>query len=426
MAGFLDALRAFFNPAPGFEPGYEPLDTVVMYGERGLNAEQLWGPSADEWRAVNTTGERVDVETALRNIAVQAAVRLLVNDIGSLPVDAYRSQQDGKKELTKPGWVTTPNPSNPNATWEDYVKATVYGMLTDGNAFTYCFPSVARPEAIRALDPAEVEIHGGAGFAGVTYHVRGIGEELTPAEIVHMPWMVQPGKHRGLNPIQAAAQGLGIAIAADKFVGSYFGNGAILSGVIEFPLGSDPTPEQVAELKADFQRKHVGARKSHAVGALTGGATFKPFDYNNRDAQLLELRDSIVEDVARLFGIPPHMLGSQKPGAVGYASVEQRSIDYVTHAVLPIVRRIEIGHARMLRGSQTYLRFNVEGLKRGDQNARAVFYTSMLQNKVIRREEVRALEDLPYDPEAVGYLETPNNNPPDAPSADAQEPSDDV
>ena len=113
------------------------------------------------------------------------------------------------------------------------------------------------------------------------------------------------------------------------------------------------------------------------------------------------------------------MLGSQKPGAVGYASVEQRSIDYVTHAVLPIVRRIEVGYSRLLRGSQTYLRFNVEGLKRGDANARAVYYTSLLQNKVLRREEVRALEDFPFDPESVGYLETPNNNPPDGPDPEA-------
>lgn len=425
MAGFLDALRAFFTPAPGFEP-YEPLDEVVFYGERGLTFEQLFNTGADTAGWTSTAGERVDTTSALRNIAVQAAVRLLTNDIGSLPVDAFRSGEQGKRELSKPRWVVEPNPANPNATWEDHVKQTVFGMLTDGNAFTYCFPSVARPEAIRALDPSTVEIRGGLGFAEVTYHVPGIGP-LTPAEVVHVPWMLPPGKNRGLNPIEAANQGLGIAIAADKFVGSYFGNGAILSGVIEFPAGAEPTTTQIEALKADFQRKHVGARKSHAVGALTGGATYKPFDYNNRDAQLLELRDSIVEDVARLFGIPPHMLGSQKPGAVGYASVEQRSIDYVTHAVLPIVRRIEIGYSRMLRGSQTYLRFNLEGLKRGDQSARSAYYTAMLQGKVIRRDEVRALEELPYDADAVGYLETPNNNPPDAPDAPAdpaQEPAD--
>lgn len=400
---FLDALRSFFSPSPGFIPE-----------ERAIDFATLWGAgNEDAWNAQTATGEAVSVESSLRSIAVQAAIRLLTNDIGSLPVDAYRAQEQGKKELTRPPWVIEPNPGNPNATWEDYIKATVFAMLTDGNAFSYCYPSTSSPTAIRALDPSTVDIHGGAGFGAIEYRVRGISEVLTAQEVLHIPWTVAPGANRGMNPIEAAKQGLGIALAADKFVGSYFGNGAILSGIIEVPAGVTMAPEAIAELKEQFRRKHVGARKSHAVGALTGGASFRPFDYKNRDAQLLELRDQIVEETARLFGIPPHMLGSQKPGAVGYASVEQRSIDYVTHAVLPIVRRIEIAHSRLLRGGQTYLRFNLEGLKRGDQAARSGYYRTMLQNKVMRRDEVRALEELPYDADAVGYLETPNNNSPD-------------
>lgn len=396
MAGFLDALRAFFSPPA----------TV----QRGLTAEQLWGTG---WVENSTAGVAVTTESALRSIAVQAAVRLLTNDIGSLPVDAFRSQEQGKKELRKPSWVVTPNPNNPNETWEDHVKQVVFAVLTDGNDFSYVYPSVFDPQGISVLDPKDVTITGSGPLSQTTYDVKGLGRELTPANIIHIPWMVPAGKKRGINPIEAARQGLGITLAGDEFVGSYFGNGAILSGVIEYPAGVEPTPQQVADIKGDFTRKHVGARKSHAVGALTGGAMYKPFEYNNRDAQLLELRDQMVEEVARLFGIPPHMLGSQKPGAVGYASVEQRSIDYVTHAVLPIVRRIEVGYSRLLRGQQTYLRFNLEGLKRGDQAARATFYGAMLTNKVIRREEVRALEELPWDGE-LGYLETPNNNPPDA------------
>lgn len=406
----LDALARFFSPAPGFEP-YIPLGKVVQE-DRSLSYAQVWGTGA-EWSPVNAAaGVTVNSDTAFRSIAVQAAVRLLVNDIGSLPVDAFRKQDQGQKELTKPSWVDEPNPGNANETWEDHVKQVVYAMLTDGGSFTYAFPSIYKPDGLAVLDPRDVEILGTSPFAETTYRVRGIDKTLTPAEIIYIPWMVPPGKKRGVNPIEYAKQGLGIALASDEFVGSYFGNGAILSGVIEFPIGVEPTPEQIDVLKADFKRKHVGARNSHAVGAITGGGTYKPFDYNNRNAQLLELRDQIVEEVARLFGIPPHMLGSQKPGAVGYASVEQRSIDYVTHAVLPIVNRIEKGYSRMLRGQKTYLRFNLEGLKRGDAAARATYYQTMTSIKAMKPAEVRALEDLPFDAENVGYLETPNNNAP--------------
>lgn len=392
---FLDALRAFFSPPPSVQ--------------RSLTADQLFGSS---WEAHGSTaGVSVTTESALRNVAVQAAVRLLTNDIGSLPVDAFRSQEQGKKELRKPSWVITPNPNNPNETWEDHVKQVVYAALTDGNDFTYVFPSVFDPQGISVLDPADVTIKGSGPLSETTYDVKGLGRELTPANIIHIPWMVQAGKKRGLNPIEAAKQGLGIALASDEFVGSYFGNGAILSGVIEFPPGVEPTPEQLSTIKGDFARKHVGARKSHAVGALTGGAMYKPFDYNNRDAQLLELRDQIVEEVARLFGIPPHMLGSQKPGAVGYASVEQRSIDYVTHAVLPIVRRIEVGYSRLLQGQQTYLRFNMNGLLRGDFKSRMEGHQIAVNARLQKVDEIRALEDwTPLgDNDGGGFLNTPNN-----------------
>lgn len=422
MAGFLDALRAFFNPAPGFEP-FEPIGEA--YRIRGVTADDLWGPSADAWREATTSGERVDAETAMRTIAVQAAVRLLVNDIGSLPVHSFRREGKGRTPLTLPSWVKDPDPGDPNMEWEDHIKQVTHSLVTSGHAFTRCHPSRFSVAGIESLNPDEVDID---TFRGQTvYPVRGYSAPLTPAEVVSIPWILAPGKKRGMNPIEAARQGLGIAIAADKFVGSYFGNGAILSGVIEFPAGAEPDAAQVTALKADFARKHVGARKSHAVGALTGGATFKPFDYNNRDAQLLELRESIVEDVARLFGIPPHMLGSQKPGAVGYASVEQRSIDYTAHAVLPITRRIQKGYSRLLRGPETYLKLDLRGLLAGDAQSRAAYYNTLLQNKVIRRDEVRELEDFDFDEQAVGYLETPNNNPPDAPDAPAdpaQEPAD--
>ena len=409
MPGFLDALRAFFNPPSGFtSPDSVPYGTVWITEDRGFTSAN----DADfETRGNSSAGEVVDAESAMGLIAVQAAVRLLVNDIRSLPVDVYRGSGSRRAEISKPAWMLTPNLLNPNYTWTDYVGQIVYSMLTEGESFTRCFPDTRALSGVGVI-PATSILDIKADALQVTYHTA-TGPALTPNEVVHIPWVLPPGKLRGLNPIEAAAEGLGIGLASDRFTGRFFGEGATLSGWIEFPAGAEPTDEQVKGIKADFRRKHQGARRSHAVGALTGGAKYVPFDYNNKDAQLQELRDAIVEDVARLFGIPPHMLGSQKPGAVGYASVEQRSIDYVTHAVLPIVNRIEAGHNRLLRGGETYLKFNVNGLLRGDAQSRATYYGQMAQIKVMRREEIRAFEDLPYDPDSVGYLETPNNNPPD-------------
>jgi HK97 family phage portal protein len=396
LAGFLDTIRGWFAPP--------------RPAQRGLTQEQLWGSG---WSAMaSSAGTPTDIENALKSIAVQAAMRLLVNDIGSLPVDAFR-KVDGqqRKELTQPSWISQPNPLNPNETWEDHIKEVVFSVLSDGNGFVRCHPNVFQVEGLEALDPGSVDID---RFRGSTiYPVRGEGD-LSPAEILHIPWVKRPGKARGLNPIEAAKEGIGIALAADQFVGSYFGNGATLGGIVKYPVGTSMTDEQIKEVLKGLNKAHQGAKKAHALGALTDGGDIVYPEYNNRNAQLLELREHIVEEVARLFGIPPHMLGSQRPGAVSYASVEQRSIDYVTHAVLPITRRLGTGYSRILRGQRTYLKFNVRGLLAGDASARASYYDSLLQNKVIKREEVRALEDLEWDGE-LGYLETPNNNEPAAP-----------
>jgi HK97 family phage portal protein len=407
LAGFLDALRAFFSPPPGV-----PMDrfgVVVFEGQdsRALN-DAKWGITDTSATANSSAGEQVTIETALTSIAVQAAIRLLTNDIASLPVDALQRTTSGKQEIPKPAWMVTPAPLNPNVTWDDHVKQVVFSLLTDGNAFIYALPNVMRAQELRALDPATVEII--STGTDTEYRVQGASSVLTPFEIIHVPWVLRPGKARGLNPIEAAAQGLGIALAADSFVGDYFGNGAVPSSWIEVPPGVELTEQQITDIKDSVKREHVGKRKHHAAGMLTGGAKLVPFDYSNRDAQLLELRDHIVEEVARLFGIPPHMLGSQKPGAVGYASVEQRSIDYVQHALLPIINRIEKGYGRLLPSTETYIKFNLNGVLRGDSAARAAFYREMLQNRVMPLEEVRALEDLNPNPEAVGFLRTPNNS----------------
>lgn len=357
----------------------------------------------------STAGIKVDLETALTVVAVQSAIRLLVNDIASLPADALRKTTNGNASLPRPSWMSFPAPLNVNLTWEDHIKQVVFSLLTDGNAFVYCLPSVSNPTELRVLKPTDVSIET-AGDQSITYKVPKADRPLTGDDILHIPWVLRPGEARGMNPIAAAEESLGIAIAADRYVGGYFGNGATLSGLIKFPTGSEPAPAEIERLKKDFTKKHVGAVKSHAVGALTGGAEWQQIAVNNRDAQLLELREHIVEDVARLFGIPPHMLGSQRPGAVSYASVEQRSLDYTQHAVLPIVSRIERGYRRLFRGQDDFLKFNLNGLLRADSQSRATFYREMLQNKVMPREEVRELEDLKPLATAVGFLETPNNN----------------
>ena len=420
MAGIIDALARFFAPPPFIDPG-TPLDRVVFMGrdeERSLSFETMWrtGQDADDGNTI--AGVRVSTQTAMHAPAVWACVRLISGAIAGLPLHAYRQNGTQRDEITLPEWIRRPVPKNPNITRAVHIQQVVTSMLLDGNAFVYVIRSLGEPQRMTVLDPSTVEIH--TNGDDTTYRVTGADRDLTPEDIIHLPYQVMPGQARGLNPIDAAKESIGLALAADQYGAAFFGNGATLSGTIEFPVGAEPAPAELERLKKDFAKKHVGARKSHAVGALTGGATFKPNTSSNKDSQFLELREFQIEDIGRLYGVPPHMIGSQKPGAVAYASVEQRNIDFVTHGLQPVIEKLEDGYERALRGQRTYFKFNVDGLLRGDAKSRWEAYGIALDKKVVRREEVRAKEDLPYIGD-LGFLETPNNNAPEEPAA--QEPA---
>lgn len=407
MAGILDALRAFFDPPIVPSPG--PDDTRSI----GWDA---WGVSGETTNTI--AGVVVSAETAMHAPAVWACVRLISGAIAGLPLHAYRGTGEERTQITLPGWIELPVPTNPNVTRMVHVQHVVTSLLLEGNAFIRILPNTSHPTGVRVLPPHEVDIETQDDGADI---YKWNGQRLTSNQVIHIPYQVMPGKSRGLNPIDAAKESIGLALAADQYGAAYFGNGATLSGMIQFPAGAEPSPEELKRLQKDFQKKYVGSRKSHAIGALTGGAEFKEMTGSNRDSQFLELREFQVEDIGRLYGVPPHMIGSQKPGAVAYASVEQRNIDFVTHGLQPVIEKLEDAYERVLRGQRTYFKFNVEGLLRGDQKSRWEAYGIALDKKVVRRDEVRAKEDLPFDPESVGYLETPNNNPPEGPAE--QEPA---
>jgi HK97 family phage portal protein len=416
LAGFFDAVRAFFDPP--IAPRGEVIGRVVNLGpDESRSIWTVWG--SEETTSNTIAGVQVSAETALHAPAVWACVRLISGAIAGLPLHAYRGTGNERTEINLPEWIRRPNPKNPNLTKGVHIQQVVTSMLLDGNAFVYVIRAMGEPQRMKVLDPATVTIE--AQGDDVVYRVTGADRLLTPDDIIHIPYLVVPGKERGLNPVDAAKESIGLALAADEYGAAYFGNGATLSGTLEFPVGAEPSPAELERLKKDFAKKHVGSRKSHAVGALTGGATYKPISGSNRDSQLLELREFQVEDIGRLYGVPPHMIGSQKPGAVAYASVEQRNIDFVTHGLQPVIEKLEDGYERALRGQRTYFKFNVDGLLRGDAKSRWEAYGIALDKKVMLREEVRSKEDLGYIGD-LGFLETPNNNAPEEPAA-SQEPA---
>jgi HK97 family phage portal protein len=378
--------------------------------ERSLTPAQIWGRGLEDWYASQSAaGYSVTVETAMR-AALGSCVRLLADDIASLPVDAYRKSGEDTLPIDPPDWLRSPT----GRRWDTmaaHISDVVTSYGSDGNIFLLCFPNVEDAEVLQVLDPVKVDI-GQRSTGAVEYKDLTTGKTFGEDRVLHIPWLRLPGQLRGLSVIQAAKESTGLELAAREWASRFFSNGATLGGIIEIPRESGVlTQEQLDDFKAQFKIRNVGTRKSWALGVLQGGATYNATAIKPQEAELEPLWRHVLEEACRIYHIPPHLMASQSPGAQGYASVEHRSIEYVVHAVVPIVRRIEAAYSQLIPGDDTFIKFNLNGLLRGDVKTRGEFYQIMTAIKAMRPEEVRALEDLPRDPENTGYLETPNNTP---------------
>lgn len=377
--------------------------------QRGVTPNQLWGAGLDDWfRGDTAAGIRVTAEAAMR-AAQGACIGLIADDIASLPVDFYEEVGDRKVPMAEePAWYDKPGARRWD-TWPDHITQVVISLLSDGNAFVQGSPTILDPTLLDVLDPAHVTIRKDEGV--VRYALPGGARPLDDTEVMHIPWRRMPGQLRGMNPVETAKETTGLELAAREWASRFFSNGATLGGIIQVPPGVQMTREGVAALREQFANQHVGKRKAFAFGVLTGGAQWVQNTVTPQDSALAPLWRQVLEEAARIYHVPPHLLASQESGAASYASVEHRSIEYVQHAIVPIVRRLETAYGRLVPGEETYLKFNVNALLRGDIKTRAEAYSFFLQSKVLTPAYVAALEDFPPEQAAPGWLETPNNTP---------------
>lgn len=378
---------------------------------RALTPAQIFNTGLDDWYSGDTAaGVRVTAESAMR-AASGACIRLIADDISSLPVDFFRKVGDDSIPIDAPRWYDYPF-ANRWGTWPDHIAQVVVSFLTDGNAFVEGLPNTITVEHLDVLDPSKVTLTTVDGMTVYRYGARGI--EYSDAQLMHIPWITLPGKRRGLNVIDASKESTGLELAAREWAARFFSNGATLGGIIEVPREAGVLSKESAEaLRDQFANRHTGKRKAFAFGVLTGGAKWVQNTVSPQEADLAPLWRHVLEEAARLYHVPPHLLASQESGGASFASVEQRSIAYVQHAIVPIVRRLETAYSRLLPGEDTFVKFNVNALLRGDIKTRAEAYSIALQNKWMKRSEVRRYEDLRPDPMADDYLDTPNNAVPD-------------
>lgn len=342
-------------------------------------------------------GKQVNDKTATGLIAFMSAVRLLSNDVATLPAQPFIKRSGQPVPIyPRPGWLDNPIPRDPNMTRIVHMTQVMTSLLFDGNDFTLAMPDVLSATELHVLDPRKVTIRRDDDGTPV-YLVRsprGGEERFSPFEMLHIPLVQIPGEDRGISFIESARQAIGAGLGMEEHAARFFGQGSVASGALEMPPGWEGSQQKVDELRAKFEARHSGSSRAHGIAVLTGGAKFTPFSITPEQAQFIQTRVNNKTDMATLYQIPPAYLGVTEPGAMAFASVEQQSLFYVTHAVRSYLERIEAAYSRLLY-SRAYLKFNVAGLLRGDLKSRYESYSTGMAAGFLTTDDVRNLEEFP-------------------------------
>lgn len=355
--------------------------------ERRGAFQELWGSGALFERGT-PTGKNVTDNTALTLSAVYASIRLIADTVSTLPYDQF-IRRDGQRFPFRPRemWVMDPNPHMDRTTfWQQVVTS----LLMDGNAFVLLTRSDEGDIVqMDVLNPQRTKVYIANGSK--TYRVN---ESMTvPAEnMLHLTELLLPGAVRGVSRIEKAKDALGLGLALEEYASRFFGNGAFAGGVIEWP--GDITKDQAKTLVDSWEGNHKGLHRSHRPAVLYGGAKFTTTTVDPSQSQLLEERRFAIEEVARIFRVPPFMLGVTTAGSVSYNSVEQQMLFFMQHTIQPMVQKLEIGFSRLLQNEQSFLKFNLNSMVRADLATRTESYSKALLAGYMSVNDVRALEDM--------------------------------
>lgn len=344
------------------------------------------------------SGVEINDSTALSCMAVYAAVRLLSETIGSLPGHVMRQTEMSKeKALIHPLYPIIHEQPNPEQTAMEWRETAMVHLLLRGNHYSEKqYDEGGRIIALWPIHPDRVKIERPNPNASLLYRVSipGGGEVLLgPDRMLHLRGLGSNGV-TGFSPIALGRQAMGLAIAAQEYGARLFRNDTRPGGVLEHPakLGD----AAYARLRESVEAQHQGLTNAHRMMILEEGMKWSQVGINPDDAQFLESRKFGVTEIARMFNVPPHFLRDLERAT--FANIEQQSIDFVVYSIRPWLVRLEQRLKMELLSVQDrvthFIKFNVDGLLRGDIKSRYEAYHIAKLDGWINGNEIRELEDM--------------------------------
>lgn len=353
---------------------------------------RVWGASPV------SAGIHVSEHTALNYSAFWAAVNGISGDVSSLPLNLYRRIEGGGKERydAHPLYRILHDNPNPEMTSMTFRRTLMAHVLTWGNGYAEIERDGAgRVKALWPLMPYAVTPFRDSGR--LLYRVANDGSNaeviFNPSDILHVPGLGFDGT-MGYSIVAKARESIGLGLAAERFGGSFFGNGSTMGGILSHPGKLGDVGRK--NLKDSIEARHQGVDRAHKFMVLEEGMTYARVGINPDDAQFLETRQFQVAEIARWFNMPPHKLADLSRAT--FSNIEQQSIDYLRTTLMPWLEAWEqelmFKLISPLERRQQLIEHVTEGVLRGDAQARSEFYSKLFSIGAVTINEIRSRENL--------------------------------
>ena len=359
-----------------------------------------------------TSGKPVNERTAMQTTAVYACVRILAEAVASLPLHVYEYQDDGGKKLVHehPLYYLLHDEPNPEMTSFVFRETLMSHLLIWGNAYAQIIRDGAgRVLGLYPLLPDKMDVQ--RDDRGNIYYVYSRNSDENPMfkeygniklkaeDVLHIPGLGFDGLI-GYSPIAMAKNAVGMTLACEEYGASFFANGANPGGVLEHP-GVLKDPSKVRE---SWNSVYRGVNNAHKIAVLEEGMKYQQIGIPPEEAQFLETRKFQINEIARLYRIPPHMVGDLDKSS--FSNIEQQSLEFVKYTLDPWVIRWEQSLQRSLllpgEKGKYFIKLNVDGLLRGDYQSRMNGYAVGRQNGWFSANDIREMENMNPIPDEEG------------------------
>ena len=365
-----------------------------LFNSRASPKNTFWQSPYNFFFGSTTSGKVVNERTAMQTSAVYACVRILAETVASLPLHTYKRIDKGKeKALEHDLYYLLHDAPNPEMTSFIFRETMMSHLLLWGNSYSQILRDGRNNvKGLYPLMPDKVTVD--RDKTGEIYYIYNKDGEQYPLrndQVLHIPGLGFDGLI-GYSPIAMAKNSIGVAIATEEYGSKFFSNGANPSGVLEHP-GTIKDPKRVRD---SWNAVYQGSSNAHKVAVLEEGMSFKAIGIPPDQAQFLDTRKFQIEEICRIFRVPPHLVANLERAT--FSNIENQSISFVVHTIRPWLIRIEQSiNKALFKESETkthFVSFTVDGLLRGDYKTRMEGYAVGIQNGFLSPNDVRGLENM--------------------------------